>query len=143
MGARRSHDLISTGRANSEATVFGDLKSKRSWSAENPECALDISFPRKNLPSLFNAFPTQSLSTMPAFKTLASSVQMWSGPKRSLIFNLSMPRPAPNITNSNLKPRAKQTETSSKTKNPNMGLSTLRCKTFLNFENKRFDIQEH
>merc|ERR550534_3057542 len=80
--------------------------------------------PRKNLPSLFNAFPTQSLSTMPAFETLASSVQMWSGTKRSLIFKLSTSRPAPNITNSNLKSRAKQTETSSKTKNSNMGLLT-------------------
>merc|ERR1711869_58591 len=89
---------------------------------------LDISFQRKNLPSLFNAFLTQSLSTMPALKTLALRMQMSSGTKLTLISNLSTPRSAPNITNTHKRSRANETKTSSKTNEPNMGLRTLRCK---------------
>merc|ERR1711929_1540 len=88
----------------------------------------DISFQRKNLPSLFNAFLTQSLSTMPALKTLALRMQMSSGTKLTLISNLSTPRSAPNITNTHKRSRANETKTSSKTNEPNTGLRTLRCK---------------
>merc|ERR1711879_452548 len=121
-------DITSNGTAHSEATASGDLRSKRSWSKGNPECALDITFQRKNLPSLFNALLTQSLSTMSALKTLALRMQMSSGTKFSAISDLSTPRSAPNITNTSKKSRANETKTSSKTNKPNTGLRTLRCK---------------
>merc|ERR1712048_16170 len=100
---------MGNGTAHSEATASGDLRSKRSWSKGNPECALDITFQRKNLPSLFNALLTQSLSTMSALKTLALRMQMSSGTKFSAISNLSTPRSAPNITNTSKKSRANET----------------------------------
>merc|ERR1711862_621521 len=49
---------------------FRGLEKQTMMVDENPECALDTSFRTTNLSSLFNAFQTQSPSTIPKLTTL-------------------------------------------------------------------------